>query len=359
MAKMVREEFLAACKRVSAAISGRDLIPVFSCLCFGEKSVHAYDDVVALQFPLVSGLSGGIRGSLLLGWIGEAKAKELEVSQEGDNVTLKAGRAKLVTPIIASEDFLFKPPAREDASQRALDAEFLDALAKASISLGRDPSHPNRLGVTVVFSDEGSLFYSTNDRTACRVKIGKPASDAIPVVLPPRFVELLGDVGKSDAPTKMYLTKDWVEVKFTSGLRLFSRTMSTSDVDAFKNIFTASKMPYSVAVPKGFDRALQRAQSVVSYAKDPFTKITADGNRLKLATKTPAGNVFDAVPLAEEIEGGQSIEVLPDLVAKGLPHAEKFCILPDRIVMTGASGFTYLVSNVSRADEGSGTQEAE
>jgi hypothetical protein len=57
-----REDLVAVLKKVAPALSGKELIPIFSCLCFGEKSVHAYDDVVAMQFPLQCGIRGGGRG---------------------------------------------------------------------------------------------------------------------------------------------------------------------------------------------------------------------------------------------------------------------------------------------------------
>jgi DNA polymerase III sliding clamp (beta) subunit (PCNA family) len=355
-----REDLVAVLKKVAPALSGKELIPIFSCLCFGEKSVHAYDDVVAMQFPLQCGIRGGVRGSLLLGWLGQVAAKELEITQEGDNVIIKAGRAKLTTPIMGEDTFLFSPPDRSKATERELDEDFLGALTKVSVSIGRDPSHPWRLGVTIVFSETGTLFYASDNTTACRVKIGKPTEEGATIaVLPPRFVELLADVGKADPPTKLYLSKSWAEARFTSGLRLFSRTIATSDISTFRAIFEG--VPKEMTeVPKSLKPALERAVVVAGFAKDPYTRLTiaADGDvsRMKMVTKSSAGNVVDAVALPtphDEV----TIEVVPEHLFRGLGNAETMVVLEDRAVLRGP-GYTYLVSSVER-NQGGGKEDKE
>jgi DNA polymerase III sliding clamp (beta) subunit (PCNA family) len=345
---MERAELTAVLKKLSPALSGKDLIPIFSCFCFGDTTTYAYDDVVALIHPKPTGdLRGGIRGSLLLNMLQASKAKEVTITQEGEKAQIQLGRTKLDVPVLEVDAFLFKPPTTGDAASVKVDEAFLTALEKAAVSIGRDPSHPWRLGVTIMFGKGWTTFYASDNKTAAKVQLGKAGEDEPTVaVLPPRFVELLMEIGKSDPPLKIHLSKEWVQASFTTGLKLFSRTISGADLDIFQGLF-ADKVEGAVEIPKGLDRCLERAALVAPYAKDPFTSISIDAERIRFKTKSPAGDVADAILL----EGHEAVEVdvTPDLLQRGLKYAAKIKVLPEKVVLRGP-GYTYLSSTVSRGD---------
>lgn len=358
---MERSKVVDVLKKVEPGLAVKDLIPVFSCFCFSQGTVLAYNDVVALEHPLDSPIRGAVRGKVILDWLAASRAKDLKVEQEDSTVTIRAGRAKLDIPALPEADFLFKWPKQKGFSEIDLDSAFLEGLRKAMISMGTDPTHPWRLGVTVAFWGEGKkcgvLFYSSDNKSATRVNVPlkEDGPSDLVVILPPRLCELLVTLGRTDSPRKLLVTSKWVECQFKSGLRLFSKTMSNADVSTFETIFGGAKGKAKsrlISLPKGLDRCLERAQVVLPFAAEPFSRVVIDGGKLVISTRSSAGDVRDAL----NIEDHEDCDVMlsPELVRRALPHAEKFCALPtDSCLMFTSKGYEHLVTLV----EGTSSKE--
>jgi DNA polymerase III sliding clamp (beta) subunit (PCNA family) len=353
---MERKEVLGVLKMVEPALSTKDLIAVFACLCFTEKTVTAYDDVVALQFPFNFGITGAIRGRVLIDFLSSCRAKELELEEGDGSVKVKAGRAKLDTPVLPEDDFLFKRPKMEKGDTLDIGEAFLTALGKAMISMGRDPSHPFRYGITVAtISDPkpGLVFYSSDNKAATEVywhtKEGLKVE--LVTVLPPRFCELLTEIGKTDKPTNITLTEEWVEAKFASGLRLFSRTVQGAELKTFGKVFgPLDDYKRLVPIPKGLDRCLERACVVAKYSKEPFTSLTIKDDKLILLTKSEAaGNVRDSITI--DTHGPASEWVHPELLARALPLAESMGFVENSCILLKGKNFTHMVTVVEGAGD--------
>jgi DNA polymerase III sliding clamp (beta) subunit (PCNA family) len=352
-----RKTFVEVLGKVADALSGKDLIPVFACFCFDGKSVHAYDDVVALRHPLVCGIEGAVRGTLLLNFLKASKAKDVDVTQDGEGLLLKAGRSKLTTSVLPAKDFLFEEPeVSKKAFTFAVDADFLQSLDKAMVSMGRDPSHPWRLGVCVVGGNDAMTLYSSDNRSASKVVIkGGSTAPGLVTILPPRFCELLVAIGKADAPEMVSLSGEWAVVAFSSGLKLFSRTISGPDVKMYRQLFKAASDEECVSVPDGLDKALERAQVVLPYAKEPHTKLRVADGKLHLTTESSAGNVKDAITVEHpECEADLS----PDLVYRALPYCPKFRIAGDKgFVVFRGKGIVHLVTTIQQSGGGDAGQD--
>jgi DNA polymerase III sliding clamp (beta) subunit (PCNA family) len=355
-----RQEMLDTLKRVEPALSGKDLIQVFACLCFTGDSVHAFDDVVALHLPTKGfGFRGAIRGRVLIDTLASSKAKEATLSQDGHEgcVVVKAGRSKLMIPLLPESEFIFKKlPKMKDGVVVKVGREFVDAFARAMVSMGRDASHPTRLGVTMATTSDpkpGFLFYSSDNKAATRVYLPeKGADDAgeLAAILPPRFCELLVEIGKEDEPTQITLTSEWVEAVFTSGLRLFARAILGDGVEMFEGVFARQwkRKPKMVDVPKGLDKALERAMVVAKYAKEPFTAVAVKESVLRLTTLSDsAGRVDDRLSDVELPD--VSTRVTPDLLYRALPMAEQFGFGEGCVLLKG-DDFDHLITTIEAGE---------
>ena len=357
MAKFDREQMAAILGKVAPALAVKDLVQIFCCFCFEKGFVHSFDDICSIRFPATFGFSGGIKGELLLGWLNSSRAKEIEIIPGEGQINFKAGRSKHYAPLLPVEDFLFTPPPMKAAEEREIDVKFIEALTKVSISMGRDASQVWRYGVTCLPSGTAYTLFATDDKTISRVIVGKPEEGSKATLLPPRFVDLLLTLAKTDTPKKMLLTPEWVSIKFQSGLVLFSKAVSGASPKKYQNLLSGldEQTKSRVEIPKGFDRCLSRALLVIKHAKDPHTDLSCDGTRLRFETVSPAGDVKDSLPFEH---GKISVKVDPALIEKGLPFCDKIAIIDSCVRMTGAGVSVYICTHAQAGgtEEGTATE---
>lgn len=350
---MKRTELTAILSKVDQAVSARDFIPVFACYCFDGTTVTAYDDVVAMQAPCPFNLHGAIKGKLLLPWLKASKATEVDIShQDGTDIVVKAGRSELKTTVLPTTEFIFKFPDPAGAAKIALDEATIDGLRKAMFSIGRDPSHPWRLGITVHFRKQSVAFYSTDDRTATRVLLPLTPEEGMVgrlSILPPKFCEILVNSSRDDKPKELLITEGWVEARFDSGLRLFSRTIGGAEVTNFQKVFemAGSQELIVVDVPPGLERCLNRALAIIPFCTDnPYTALSVSEGKLNFRTESKsAGFATDSVPF--EGHPDCKMKVVPDMLMKAVGTATHLGIVQGLCVVLSAEGFTYLVSQVT------------
>lgn len=354
--------------RIAPALSTKDLIQVLACFCFGKTEVYAYDDQVCLIHPydghedFVPNIRGAVRGRLLLDFLHASRSKTVEVegTAGSGSMTVKCGRAKLDVPVLPESDFLFEPPPMKKAKEITLSETFLGDLRTAAASMGHDPSNPWRLGVTLIYNDAGYAMYSTDNKTITRVTSGSevdPDQDLV-TLLPPRFVELLLDLSKKDVASTLQFTKDWVQIQFAGGMRLFSKSISGASPKEYVRMVggVEGRADKPSELPKGIDRCFERALTVTPFAKEPFTQLSVKGDRLRFKTISPAGEVADSLPLtgAKEI----SIRVPPEIARKGLGRAKSLTLFEDCIRL-GGKGYLHLIATIQSAEETGGNESAQ
>ena len=344
---MNRRAFSEALELVSPALATKDLIPILSCFCFSEQGVLAYDDIVAIYHPLENcNISGAVRGKLLMDWALCTRSPELVATTSDGSIEVKAGRARLNTVLLPPEDFVFSFPEDKQKVTIALDNKWMAAITKSHVSVGLDPAHPWRMGITIARENDRTVIYSSDNKSATRVKLKRPLDLKSPVILPARFLQLLIDLSKKLDPEMLVLNKRWVEAHFTNGLRLFSRSGAKPDLRAFSGLFGAleaiDKSEFC-EIPKGFGSCLERAQAILPFAKQPYTRISVREGKMGLYTQSSAGEVSDKI----QIPGHSDIEVdcSPGLMLKVLPYAEKMK-MARRFIAFKAPGFESLTSTI-------------
>ena len=313
---MNRDEFLTILNQAAPALSSKDLVPILACFCFDGKTVMAYDDTVALRIPCVTEFAGGVRGDVLLGFLKATRAKEVAFDFEKANqLVVLAGRAELKQPLVPVADFVFEEPKTAGALQLPLVPELVDGLKKCLISMGRDPAHSWRLGITISFSRTKIQLFSSDNQIASRVELKCELPEEFEnesVVLPPKFVELLISSAGKKAEGTLTLTAGWVKLEYSNGAVLFARAIDTVDVQAFNKVFACEAGASFVPIPRGFSRCIDRALVVCRSMNDGGTDARLKDGHMELETKTALGEVFDAIPVPEHPD--TTIRMLPDLI---------------------------------------------
>lgn len=348
---MKRTDLLEALRRVAPALANRKFVPIMSCFCFTAKEVVAYNDTVALGAPLASGLSGGLEGEVLLRWLGESRAPEVEISQDKKRVQLKASRSRLELKAMPPDAFVFEWPKVPEADiSLPLADELLEAIKKCCVSMGNDPSQPWQTGITVAFDKRQVRLYSTNNiaafMTAIDLKVPKALRKLV-LLLPPAFCSLLVATAGRDEAKDLLVDNAWVIARFASGLRLFGRVSTEASLEDYSSIFSDKLAGQAeallVPVPSGLTSTLARNRVVLN-GNDKFSQMVISEEKLVVSSKG-IGQVTDKVRMPGHHDC--KIEMSPEVLSSALEHAKKLCFIEGKCAVLRGKGFTRVVAVVT------------
>jgi DNA polymerase III sliding clamp (beta) subunit (PCNA family) len=332
---MNRIELQRILRSVEPALSGKEFVPIFTCFCFDAEAgtVTAYDDAVAMVAPCAGlGLTGGVRGKLLQQFLNASSAVDAEFAVDGQQLTVKCGRARLATSILSPDDFLFQVP---EAGGIRLDVtpELVKALACAAVSVGRDPAHPWTLGVTLTFQNDGVMLRSTDNLSATQVfapTAVKAKAVGNTIVLPPRFVELI--TGRTP-PATLVVSSKFAAAQWDA-VTLYTKLVSEHSVENYQQIFVRAEDPAltRVAWPKGLPGSLERAGVVLDTEKDKRVNLTVADGVLTVHAKGGHGEVTERHKLPGHADVAAAV-TLPFLT-RALKDYPLFCIAPGFVLLT-------------------------
>lgn len=299
---MKRLELLGALKMAAPALSKKGLIPVFTCFCFHDKTVTAFNDTLAIRVPCSLEMEGCIDGDTLLKFIRASKAGKVEIVEvKKKNVRMKFGRSRVRWPFYPVKDFLFEPETEgEEAHRFKVKDKFMRALEAALISPGTNPAAPNRMGVTMVFEENGIVLYSTDGISMTRVRVNmkfKLPRKILkrPVMMDTVFVQALVDHHRVDKIKYLGITEDTVEAWSQEGVWFYIRQRLDAEPKVFTDVFREHRNRARFMAPKGFDRALQRAIVLIDAGGGRDVRLSLRDGRVYLKTETLAGDVKDVL----------------------------------------------------------------
>lgn len=348
---MKRSDLLDTLKTVGPALASREFIPILACFCFDPKTVTAFDDVVAMTFPLATGLKGGIKGDVMLNWLANSRAPEVEIKQEGTEVLLKAGRSRIKLAALPATDFVFEWP-KDEANELPLNDTVLAGFRKCLVSMGQDPSQPWQSGITMALDKDRMRLYSTNNTAASMVKLDLKVPKALremTLLLPPRFCTLLVSLMAKNDGKVLRLTKHWAEAQFENGLRMLSKAGKDANVKEYQKVFSKELSAESekklCEMPAGLAGTLARNLVVLSKAADKFSKMSVADGKLKVTSRSDHGEVTDYVKLPGHPDC--NVELQPDVLAAALDHAKQICFVEGSCAVLKGKGFTHVVAVVN------------
>tara|TARA_R110000744_G_scaffold29871_6_gene71006 strand:+ start:7498 stop:8460 length:963 start_codon:yes stop_codon:yes gene_type:complete len=318
--------------------------------------VTAYDDVVGIETPCLSEFGDlGLKGSLLINFLAASRGKDVIFEEPTeDAVELKCGRARLKVPTLSSEDFVFEMP-RDSAKELAVsDESFVEALRRCELSMGLDPGHPWRMGVTieVTAKDEVAMYSSNNvaiTRSTAQVKAGKKQAKDV-MVVPPRWVELVSQLARQEGLTKIIYDDSeeagWIVACFGKATRLFARLVAQGDVEKFKTSldYALPEDASTYDIPKGFQGVLDRALVVLETAPDKAITIKVAAGKMRFSAGTAAADYKDFCKSADHPEA--TIICSPALLKKAVEVSGQIRIVSDVCVQMSGPRFDHVVSAI-------------
>lgn len=357
MSELNREELVKLVQRARPALASLDFIPALKCFYFGQGFISAYNDISAIRVRLPSkDLQFGVcvPGEMLVRALGSFSANNVLLQLADSTLLVSSGRAKVKLPCLPADKWPLKMPGG-DAPKIDISAAMLDGIAKCLPGSGNDPTRASSQGVTLDAIEGKAVLFSTDNRTISRyatpTEIALPG-DA-PVILPTFFSEQLLALAKGlDAELYLYpgaLVACFFDKQGDEVATLMTRMLvdvQPLDFDAViaKHCSLARLRP--AKMPDALDSAIGRAV-LMQESEVIVTKVTADGEHLRLQTQSPLGEATDSMECAVE-SATQSFNINPTLVERALKNCTHFA-LPDKVMMlcTEDKSFAHIIAHMS------------
>lgn len=355
-----RKTLLAAVKVARPALATAAYVPALSHLAFDDGQVVAYNDIAAIWAALDLGFTGCLPGEQLIKALETFSSETVSLETlENGNTVVKSGRSKMTMPTLKLADYPMPKMRTGKGATITLSPEIIRGVTLCLMNVGNDPTHPAQMGVTLDRDEDGmAVLYSTDNTTISRfqteTKVDDP--DACPVIMPTFFCQQLISLWDTyaDAGGQLLVAADSLMAQFgRKKATLFSRILP--DLEAldfakqFERVVTVAKARKLAAnIPDAWDACFQRAALVLADEADKITEVTANGERLKLYSKSQRGEVDDVIntELADMVQ--DKILVDPGLILRAGKYVTKAAFTPKATVLTNDTGtFIHLIAHMA------------
>ena len=347
--KMNRLELLGLLKILSpATASSKNQLPELACIWFDGSHASAFNDVLGIRIAFATEFSGGILGDKLLGVLERSRAKDVDLTVDKEDATLKIGNARIKLTRRPIEDWFWTPEV-PDTAGLAASKPLRDAIGALLLSVGAAAvQNPEQRGITVVANGKAIDLYSTDAVSMSWVCLETGPQQALSsgsrVILPTPFCEQLRSL-KPDAELKFddsavyCLAKIELDSKPRDVL-IFSKLVGDDDPVSFEDVLKEHTSEIEgVDIPQQLKLRAERAMVLLD--NRPLEVEVEDG-QLYLYAQTPYGEIDDVIKLA----GHPNVKVKLDaaLLHRALDSCSKFSIAANGVVMTGDNGFVHVMS---------------
>jgi hypothetical protein len=350
--KLDRAPFLQAVTLCKPAIADKSIIQELTFLFSDGATLTAYDDVIGIQVPFASGLVGGVKGTLLLGMLENATAKQIEIEQDNpDEVLLKSGRFRVTLALLPADRAVYQLP-KGKAKPFRLSLSFYEALKACLPALSSKAVLPDQLGISIALHDS-LRFFATDSNTMAFATMKHncdqwPFKQGLRVILPAAFAKQLIDIGTDG--TTLYLTANEALAETDKGIKLFSRLIFSPKPHDFQRTLEAEmKSVQLFTIPPRLETMLDRALLIFEHHPEKLiaAQLQIKDGTLRVAAKTKHEALNDSTKL-DEIPQDKTALVVPKRLKRVLPLAERMGLTENGVVLTGKN-VIYLVANHSEA----------
>ena len=343
---MNRKDLVSLLELVKPALADTNLVPVFTCFAFNQKTVSAYNDVLGIVANCdIGDHPFAVNGNTLIGLLQHSQAEEVEFQVGNEDVAISTGRSDFKLPYFNETEFLFEEPEDATTASIKLSKGLTNCIEICRTTSSSDSSAPALMGVCFNFTNR-SLYSCDGD------SITKAMPDLMKgggiFTAPNSFCDT---VLKICAETDTYegellFSEGWAVANVRSGFTIYGRLIENNNLlDHQKEIddtLKGLKFDY-VDLPMGFNSALSRAR-VVADAESAKTTLTVKKGKLKLHTQTHMGVVKDELSMRghEDVEAN----VHASLVQRSIAICDKMAILEGCTTYALGTHVLQIVGNI-------------
>jgi DNA polymerase III sliding clamp (beta) subunit (PCNA family) len=318
----------------------------------------AYNDQIGMQVPMKTEFRGAVPGKFLeLLKVRSEERLKIELVGSNNELVVKQGKRTNFRLVMLEPNFIFAMPkaVRTDKLAPKSMERLIDAIAHSLISVGRDTSTIEQLGITLEPKDGGEVtLYATDGATISRSKLKSGMIElAARAIIPTKFCEqmialyrALPDSKDKDADFEIGTMGTTRYALFRAGkTSLYGRLLESRNPLNFEGT-VAYHLPRDhssklVEVPSALHAALERA-CIVCDAQRRLTHIILDQGKMVLKSKSDTEEVTDELPYPHNGTGRLEVKVEPKLLKKAEDYNKMMIHGPCVIMAKGLS--VYLVS---------------
>jgi DNA polymerase III sliding clamp (beta) subunit (PCNA family) len=345
---MRRTDLVDCVDLVSPALANHDIIPILNHIWFTGAGIMAYNDAIAVSTRLKTDFECAIQGNTFTSLVKTLRAEEVNLTQDENNLRLKAGGVNIAFPTMPASSFIFEMPKPAKDTTNFPDT-FFEGLELCLQSAGTDPSKPEQLGVTLVRTEKFLAMFGTNDLTLTYVPLNLTSVPPIKnrVTLSTEFCKQAVKIAKSGA-SKIEINDEYSLL--TSGnVTLFGKLIETDRPIEFHKIVNHN-VPQdikksAIVIPVRLKEMIERAIIIADVASEKnYTTITIGDGRLRMETNSQLrGEMMDSMKLKED-HPDVSLKIDCRHIKSGLDTYTKMLITNKCMILTNARGAIYMVA---------------
>ena len=362
---MNKQDLMNKLNQARPFLTTGDFIPVLTHFCFDSESLTAYNDVAGIKLVLDSDINGAVSGSLMLKMLATVQEDTVRVGMQGTKeVKINSTGSNIKLPVLDPEEFIFEIPGTDGCELVQLPLAFLQGLEKTLVSVGDDPMHPERGGVTWKIHDSKITLYSTDSRSISIYtwedkSLFKEDDLYLEIITPKFFCEQLIALAKtySDELKTLDLyfnTKEnYVIADLNRICKIFTRLINVdlngTDYEAVLEAMLPKddEANYS-EIPVSLGPALERAILLNSTGKlsDSKSRVAITDKNFNIRTETENGLVSDDVEFPIEL-GEFEFFLDPDLLQRSFKYCSTINVTSQILSLKDDESFQHLVSHTS------------
>lgn len=354
---MNRAELLEKLELVEPALAEGNLIPIMQHFWFTGTQLMAYNDQIAISTPFETEFVGAVPGGTITALLKASRAKEVEVTPDGDNLAIKAAGARLRLPLLPPEQFVFEMPAPPNNAGMIGKKDrkgLVDALSSCLMSVSNDTSVPDQLGVTVIPDGGALLFYATNYSTLTHARLPVPDAGARlkqRVILSKPFVQQVVKMLKADVDAKLYINEDSALLVVPDGkdeTMVFGRLILSDDPIDFQRLVLrmVPENPHKLLteIPSKMKLILDRAVVITESKVDHnTTSITVHDGEITFDSRSDKGEVIDKMEAGEK-QFDVKLKLDAKLLRTGAENFDQY-LFADRCAVMMRGETLYMVAS--------------
>jgi hypothetical protein len=346
----LRYRLISALETVKPAIAINQLIPLLTHYWFTGTHLMAYNGAIALQVPCRTNFRGAVPGKVLELLDCADFDGDIEVTSQDGNISINdaaCNRLRIKLKMLRP-DFVFEMPAakRRRSDPQAI-AELIEAIEHCLISVGRDTSTIEQLGVTLERSGKRIMLYATDGATIARASIKDRLPLAQRTILPTAFCEQMLHLYQEhlDDKAQVHFEVGEAHALFVAGeIKLYARLLQARSPLNFSGTVAHFLPPafqqQPVDVPQRLRRALE-LHSLVCGESRRLMDLSVRAETLRLWSQDDDEEIDEVMPLPGHHDVAVRFE--PRLLRRAVGF-EKMLVAPQCVALSKASGPLYLVS---------------
>jgi hypothetical protein len=336
-------ELIETLKTVSGAIPETDLIPILANFWFERDTVLAYNDLIAIQAPCATGFVGMVPNTVRSFLRSVGNDETVSFTSNDKEVVVEIGDAKFYLLIFPGRFPFVMPKPGESVPSMGMSRRFIHALKTCLLSMSKDTSRPEHLGITIIPGGDKAQLFATDSKTLTWVRnvpatmTGKPER----VILPTPFCEQLIAFATTKTFEKIALGTSHAMARAEDGTTLFGRSIESTKplnfTEIVKHNLPRDYRSKTIPVPVNLKRVMERANIVASLNLDrERTCITVRNGIAEFYTKEEGMAITDKLDLKGQSDTKLSVEAWR--VLDVCDHYTRMLLKDDVVIFTSEKG---------------------